>query len=161
MGQSAVRLQEFWRTAKSVLRLTPLRTAGGNRNVVHVLSAHEARQWRLPVIFVCGLVERQFPQFHRQDPFFTESARSQLQRAGIRVRTTADFEAEERFLFDMAVTRASASLTLSYPLATPEGSRTCRRSTWRTSGRIGRRRSRLCLVRRGGPAAPPGADRQP
>ena len=116
-----VKLSEFWRAAKSVLRLTPLRVDDGRRNVVHVLGAHEARQWRLPVVFVCGLVEKQFPKFHAQDPFFPEAARAQLKQAGIRLRTVADFEAEERFLFDWAVTRATESLTLSYPQCDARG----------------------------------------
>lgn len=110
-----ITLGEFWRAAKSVLRLTPLRVEDGRRNVVHVLGAHEARQWQLPVVFVCGLVEKQFPKYHSQDPFFSEAARAQLKRAGLRLRTAADFEAEERFLFDWAVTRATESLILSYP----------------------------------------------
>jgi ATP-dependent helicase/DNAse subunit B len=115
LGEHPVRLSEFWRAAKSVLRLTPLRVRDGRRDVVHVLGAHEARQWRLPVVFVCGLVEKQFPKFHTQDPFFPEAARVQLNQAGIRLRTAADFEAEERFLFDWAITRATESLTLTYP----------------------------------------------
>ena len=93
----------------------PLRVADSRRNVVHVLGAHEARQWRLPVIFVCGLVEKQFPKFHAQDPFFPDSVRAHLKQAGIRLRTAAEFEAEERFLFDSAISRATESLTLSYP----------------------------------------------
>jgi ATP-dependent helicase/DNAse subunit B len=121
LPDQSVRLSEFWRTAKSVLRLTPLRVDDSRRNVVHVLSAHEARQWRLPVVFVCGLVEKQFPKFHTQDPFFPEAARAHLKQAGIRLRTAADFEAEERFLFDWAVTRATDVLTLSYPQADARG----------------------------------------
>jgi ATP-dependent helicase/DNAse subunit B len=114
LGGRPVALSEFWRAAKSVLGLTPLRVEDGRRNVVHVLDAHEARQWRLPVVFVCGLVEKQFPKFHTQDPFFPEAARAQLKQAGVRLRSAADFEAEERFLFDSAVTRATELLTLSY-----------------------------------------------
>jgi RecB family exonuclease len=121
LGAHPVRLSEFWRAAKSVLRLTPLRVEDGRRNVVHVLGAHEARQWRLPVVFVCGLVEKQFPKFHTQDPFFPEAARAQLKQAGVRLRTAADFEAEERFLFDSAVTRATDSLTLTYPQCDARG----------------------------------------
>ena len=64
------------------------------------MSAHEARQWVLPVVFVCGMVERQFPRFHQQDPFFPDAARCRLNAAGIRVRTAAEFEREERALFD-------------------------------------------------------------
>jgi ATP-dependent helicase/DNAse subunit B len=115
LGGHPVPLHEFWRTAKSALRLTPLRVADGRRNVVSVLGAHEARQWRLPVVFVCGLVEKQFPKFHAQDPFFPEVARAQLKQAGIRLRTAADFEAEECFLFDWSTARATELLTLSYP----------------------------------------------
>ena len=74
-----VPLAAFWRAAKSVLRLTPLRVADGRRNVVHVLGAYEARQWRLPVVFVCGLVEKQFPKFHTQDPFLSGSCACALE----------------------------------------------------------------------------------
>jgi len=121
LGESPAPLREFWRAAKSVLRLTPLRIDDSRRNVVHVLGAHEARQWRLPVVFVCGLVEKQFPKFHTQDPFFPEAARAQLKQAGIRLRTATDFEAEERFLFDWCITRATESLTLSYPQCDARG----------------------------------------
>jgi ATP-dependent helicase/DNAse subunit B len=121
LGDRPVPLLAFWRAAKSVLRLTPLRVQDGRRNVVHVLGAHEARQWRLPVVFVCGLVEKQFPKFHTQDPFFPEAARAQLKQAGVRLRSAADFEAEERFLFDWAVTRATELLTLSYPQCDARG----------------------------------------
>ncbi len=121
LGDRPVPLEAFWRTVKTVLRLTPLRVEDGRRNVVHVLGAHEARQWRLPVVFVCGLVEKQFPKFHTQDPFFPENARAQLKQAGVRLRTAADFEAEERFLFDSAVARATQSLTLTYPQCDARG----------------------------------------
>jgi len=112
---AALPLAMFWRVVKSALRLTPLRVRDGRRNTVQVLSAHEARQWSLPVVFICGLTERQFPQFHRQDPFFPESARLRLNAAGIRVRTAAGFESEERALFDAAITRGSSLVTFSYP----------------------------------------------
>jgi ATP-dependent helicase/DNAse subunit B len=117
-------IEDFWRVAKSVLRLKPLRLADGRHNVVHVLSAEEARQWVLPVVFVCGMVEKQFPQFHRQDPFFPDAARSRLNAAGIRVRTAAEFEREERALFDSAITRATMLVTLSYPEFDARGDRT-------------------------------------
>jgi ATP-dependent helicase/DNAse subunit B len=97
------------------VRLTRLHPRDSRRNVVNVLSAPEARQWVLPVVYVCGLVEKQFPQFHRQDPFFPDAARRWLNAAGVRVRTAAQFEEEERALFDTAVTRATLSVVLTYP----------------------------------------------
>jgi ATP-dependent helicase/DNAse subunit B len=114
-GSGVLPLGEFWRAVKAILRLSPLRAADERRNVVNVLSAYEARQWELPVVFVCGLVEKQFPRYSPQDPFFPDAARRELQAAGIRVLTTVDAEREEEFLFDAAVTRATVSLTLSYP----------------------------------------------
>jgi ATP-dependent helicase/DNAse subunit B len=108
-------LGEFWRAVKSVLRLKPLRLADARRNVVHVMSAYEARQWVLPVVFVCGMVEKQFPQLPTQDPFFSDTARQRLQAAGIRVRTSAEMELEERALFESALSRATMLVTLSYP----------------------------------------------
>ena len=106
-GDGAVDLPEFWRAVKAVLRLTPLRFRDGRRNVVHVLSAHEARQWVLPVVFVCGMVEKQFPRVHQQDAFFSDAARSKLNASGVRVRTAAEFEREERALFESAISRAT------------------------------------------------------
>jgi ATP-dependent helicase/DNAse subunit B len=115
LAAEPVPLAVYWRAVKSIIRLTPLRMEDHRRNVVHVLGAHEARQWRSPVVFVCGLVEKQFPKFHAQDPFFGEAARARLNEAGMRLRTAAEVEAEERFLFDCAVTRATESLVMSYP----------------------------------------------
>jgi ATP-dependent helicase/DNAse subunit B len=91
--------------------------------VVHVLSAEEARQWVLPVVFVCGMVEKQFPRFHLQDPFFPNAARCRLNAAGIRVRTAAEFEREERALFESAISRATMLTTLSYPEFDARGER--------------------------------------
>ena len=119
-------LEQFWRAVKSVLRLKPLRVADGRRNVVHVLSAHEARQWVLPVVFLCGMVEKQFPRFHEQDPFFPEAARASLNASGIRVRTGGEFDREERALFEAAASRATMQVTLSYPEFDARGDRNLR-----------------------------------
>ena len=108
-------LEKFWQTMKAVLRLTPLRIVDQRRDVVHVLSAYEARQWELPVVFVCGLVEGQFPRYHAPDPFLSESARRRLKEGGTRIRTAEDIDREEHFLFESALSRATSSLVLSYP----------------------------------------------
>ena len=114
-AESPIALPEFWRCAKAAIRLTPLRLRDARRNVVQVLPAYEARQWVLPVVFVCGMVEKQFPRFHQQDPFFPDAARCRLNDAGVRIRTAADFEHEERALFQAAVSRATILTVLSYP----------------------------------------------
>lgn len=123
LGAAPVPLEDYWRAFRSVLRLAPLRVPDDRRNAVHVLTAHEARQWRLPVIFICGMVEKQFPRLHRQDPFFPDAARRELAAAGIRVRTAAQFDEEERALFHAALSGATALAVLSYPRVDGRGER--------------------------------------
>ena len=93
----------------------PLLVGDGRRNVVNVLSVYEARQWELPVVFVCGLIENQFPRHPTQNLFFSDANFRRMKGRGIPVRTLADREKEERLLFDIATTRATDSLVLTYP----------------------------------------------
>jgi RecB family exonuclease len=116
-------LAEFQTAFETVIARKPLRLPDGRRNVVHVLSASEAREWNLPVVFVCGLVEKQFPSLNRPDPFFPDSARRRLGAAGIAVRSGEEFEREERALFDAAIGRATVLATLTYPELDGRGER--------------------------------------
>jgi CRISPR/Cas system-associated exonuclease Cas4 (RecB family) len=108
-------LAEFWPAVKATLRLTPLRFADQRRDVVHVLSAFEARQWELKVVFLCGMVEGQFPCYRSPDPFLPDRSRRYLKERGLRFRTAEDAANDERFLFDSALSRATESLVISYP----------------------------------------------
>ena len=109
-GESRMPLATFWKQVESVLDQEPLRVQDARRNVVHILDAYEARQWSLPLVFVCGLTERHFPQYHREDAIVGDMA---LRLAGL--DTAADREREECFLFDLAISRATEETVLSYP----------------------------------------------
>jgi ATP-dependent helicase/DNAse subunit B len=109
-------LAQFWKQVETSLSLEPLRVPDARGNVVHVMDAYEARQWELPVVFVCGLMERHFPQYHREDPILGDAARH---RAGL--DTAADRQTEERFLFELATTRATVETVLSYPRFDEQG----------------------------------------
>ena len=98
-----------------VLSKTPLPEIDGRRNVVHVLTVYEARQWELPVVFVCGLVEKQFPRHYSQNLFFPDADRRRMRSSGIALRTVDDREEEEQLLFRVATTRATDFLFLTYP----------------------------------------------
>ena len=116
LGESGrVTFREFWGQVETALRLTVLRVPDRRRNVVHVMDVFEARQWELPVVFVCGLLERQFPVYHVQDPILPDEARLLIRQAGFRLRTAADRDDEEKLLFEIAVSRATSRLVLSYP----------------------------------------------
>ena len=112
-------LTVFWKQVETALALEPLRVPDARRNVVHVMDAYEARQWELPVVFVCGLIERHFPQYHREDPILGDAGR---RHAGL--DTSADRQMEERFLFELATSRATKETVLSYPRFDEQGEET-------------------------------------
>jgi PD-(D/E)XK nuclease superfamily protein len=115
-GSGRCALDVFWKQVETALTLEPLRAPDARRNVVHVMDAYEARQWELPIVFVCGLIERHFPQYHREDPILGDAAR---RRAGL--DTAADRQIEEPFLFELATTRATEETILSYPRFDEQG----------------------------------------
>lgn len=105
----------FWQKAKTGLSLTTLRVPDHRHNVVHVLDAWEARQWSLPVMFVCGLLEGEFPAYPNEEPLVPDAERVRLAAAGLAVKTMSNRQKEEEFLWRMASTRASEELVLTYP----------------------------------------------
>jgi RecB family exonuclease len=121
-------LQEFWETAGAIPRLTSLSIPDGRRNVVHVMSVFEARQWDPPVMFIPNLVEKVFPRYHPQDPFLPDAAIRQLQDAGIRLRTSGDRDAEEQCVFDAIARRPGREICLSYPRLNARGDENLRSS---------------------------------
>lgn len=114
-GRLEVGLAEFVDALDVVLRTTNISIPDARRDVVNVLSAHEARQWELPVVFVCGMVEGWFPQSRPEESFVTDRLRRRLRASGLPIRTQRQFDDDERFLYRIATTRASEELVLSRP----------------------------------------------
>ena len=114
-------LADFWTHVRAALSLETLRIPDRRRNVVHVMDVFEARQWELPVVFVCGMVERHFPQYHRENPLLGDAAR---RRAGL--KTSTEWQDEESFLFDIATTRATAKNVLSFARFNEKGEESLR-----------------------------------
>jgi RecB family exonuclease len=109
-----VSLDDFWRIARAILRMTTLRVTDDRRNVVHVMSVYEARQWDLNTLFLCGLAEKQFPRRHPQNSFVPDLGIRRLQQSGRRVPSSDDLNAEEAPLFAAVAARAREQLVLSY-----------------------------------------------
>jgi ATP-dependent helicase/DNAse subunit B len=102
LNDEPITLQKFWPNIETAVSIEKLRIPDRRRNVVNVLDIYEARQWELPIAFVCGLNERHFPQYHREDPLLPDPARLVARQQ------------EEHFLFDLATTRATEQTILSY-----------------------------------------------
>ncbi|MEO8027554.1 MAG: PD-(D/E)XK nuclease family protein [Bryobacteraceae bacterium] len=109
-------LDVFVRLLSEAAEQTPLRVPDDRRDVVHILDVYEARQWELPIVFVCGMLERVFPQYHAPDSLLSEAARQEL---GLPV--SAAQQREERLLFDIASTRATRQVVFSYPRFNEKG----------------------------------------
>jgi ATP-dependent helicase/DNAse subunit B len=95
-------LAKFWPNVEAAVSIEKLRIPDRRRNVVNVLDVYEARQWELPIAFVCGLNERHFPQHHREDPLLPDP------------RRVEDRQQEEHFLFELATSRATEETILTY-----------------------------------------------
>jgi hypothetical protein len=111
---AAIGCRVFRDALRTVLASDTLRIVDHRRDVVHVIDAIEARQWRVPVVFACGLLEGQFPKHHAEDAILPDPVRRRLQDAGVPVKTSDERQAEEKLLFDMVLTRATEKLILSY-----------------------------------------------
>lgn len=89
---------------------------------VYAVEASEARQWEKPVVIVAGLTADSFPRQHRQDIFLRDDERKALsEQRGLALPLRARREDEERYLFYVALTRASERLVLSRPTHDEEG----------------------------------------
>jgi RecB family exonuclease len=143
-------LENFWQTASSVIRLTPLTVPDARRDVVHVMSVFEARQWDPAVMFIPNLTEKVFPRYHSQDPFLPDSAIRELQAAGIRLRDSRDRDEEESCLFDavaqrpLGLGRKRREICLSYPSRNARGDENLRSSFF---GRLRAAESKAVLAR--------------
>lgn len=120
-GPGRTGLEAFWRRVETALAVEAIPSEDRRRDVVHVMDVFEARQWELPVVFVCGLVERVFPKYHGENPVLGDSERRRLG-----LQTSADLEAQERALFDSAASRATEQAVFSYPRFDEKGEETLR-----------------------------------
>jgi ATP-dependent helicase/nuclease subunit B len=110
---------------ESQVALSSYRETDRRREVVNVINVLEARQWEMPVIFVGGLLEKEFPRQVREDLFLKDFHRKKLNATGkIALREASEQMDEERYLFYIAVTRAKERLYLSYPSANSDGNMT-------------------------------------
>ncbi len=110
-----VSLEEFWRVAGQAVEGAVVQSSDDRADVVHVMSAHEARQWDVRTLFVCGLTHRDFPGKTPQNLLFPDSEIEVLRKAGIHLRKTSELASEERDLFECLKTRARESLVLTWP----------------------------------------------
>ena len=125
MDAGILTFEEFSSILDSQMALSSYRKADRRKEVVNVINALEARQWEIRVVFVGGLLEKEFPGQVQEDLFLKDFYRRKLNATGkIALREASGQMDEERYLFYIAVTRAKERLYLSYPSANSSGNPT-------------------------------------
>lgn len=101
--------------------------AAQQRGCVRLLDPHRVLNQRFDTLFLCSLLEKQFPSLGREDAFFSDQDRRELAKTyGLALGTHDRRLDEERFLFHRTVSRARNKLYLCYPYCDKEGKPTVR-----------------------------------
>ncbi|RJQ44709.1 MAG: hypothetical protein C4534_06175, partial [Gaiellales bacterium] len=99
-----------------------VRTPGGmRRGCVRLLDPHRVLNQNFDTVFICGLLEKQFPRSVVEDPFFSDMERQELGAHGLPLEGHESALEEEKFLFHRTLTRARSRIYLCYPYCDKEG----------------------------------------
>lgn len=112
---------QFLEALDSVIGATSVHPVDHRQDVVHVLDAMEARQWKLQLVFVPGMIEQHFPRYHSEDPILSDEVRKKLQAVGVPLKTSRERQLEERVLFDVSLECGDQQVILSYPRLNEKG----------------------------------------
>ncbi len=109
-----VRLPEAVHELTEAFERSSARLPDRRLDAVSLMSAEEARFWELPVVFVAGLEEGQFPIHPDEDVLLRDRDRERLAEddGTLRLPLVREREAFERRLFYVAMTRAQRRLVL-------------------------------------------------
>ncbi|HVW10917.1 MAG TPA: PD-(D/E)XK nuclease family protein [Bryobacteraceae bacterium] len=105
-----VSLDAFHQVMRDALDSLGMQIPDDRQNAVHVMSALEARQWRVQSLFVCGMTARDYPRATPPDLLFPDADKQILRKAGIPL---IDQEQDESQLFALLRTRPTEKLILS------------------------------------------------
>lgn len=92
-----------------------------DKNKVQIYNVSVARQKEYKIVFLAGLLEKQFPIQVKEDPILFDSERRFLNRSGEMLKEFLPRQQFERYFFYLAATRARERLFLTYPRFNLEG----------------------------------------
>ncbi len=96
--------------------------AARSRHCVRILDPHRILNQLFDIVFVCGMVEKQFPNLGREDSFFPDSERRELAvKYGLGLGSRERRLDQERFLYFRTLSRARRRAYLCFPYCDKEG----------------------------------------
>ena len=117
----AMTLREFVAELQGALESTAVKPPPYLGGRVSILDVHSSRALSFPVVAIPGLVDGHWPQPYRAHLVETPENLPAMSAAGLTVADRRARMAEERFLFYMAITRASRRLILTRPASDEDG----------------------------------------
>ena len=75
---AAVNLEKFHAVVADALDAAGMQIPDDRRNVVHTMSAFEARQWQVKTLFVCGMTARDYPRRAPENLLFSDDELERL-----------------------------------------------------------------------------------
>ena len=110
------------RLLERAIKQAVLRIPAASRQCVRLLDPHRILNQRFDIVFVCGMVEKQFPNLGREDSFFSDSDRRVLAEGhGLSLDRREHRLDQERFLYFRTLSRARERVYLCYPSCDKEG----------------------------------------
>ncbi|WP_425448501.1 PD-(D/E)XK nuclease family protein [Dethiothermospora halolimnae] len=88
----------------------------GNRDGVNILTPSTSRGLRFKEVFFIGLIEGEYPKSSMNNWFFREEENDVFKEIGIDIKSYFETMDKESLLFNIALTRATEKLYLSYPI---------------------------------------------
>lgn len=120
-GERAMGLQNYLEYLQAAVDISLFSVPVQDKNRVQVYDAILAFQKEYKVIFIAGLLEKNFPQRITEDALLKDDERKILNSQGSRFEERLRRVSGERYFFYMAVTRAQEKLYLTYPRFDLEG----------------------------------------
>ncbi len=127
--EEPVSLESFWQVVREAVEGASVQTPDDRREVVHVMSVYEARQWDVSTLFVCGMTNRDFPKKNPQNLLFPDADLDSIRKSIPGVRKASEQDAEEYALWEALRTRAQDELILTYPQH-DTGGKSAQSSAW-------------------------------
>jgi len=119
--QPRLDLAGFTAELRDLLGGEQIKAAADPGGCVRLLDVEQARHLDIPHLFVVGLAESSFPMNRGDDCLFGESERQEFALRGVPLQHREQRQRDEMFLFYSVVTRARATLTLSFPSINSKG----------------------------------------
>lgn len=121
-GDEEVDLDEFTYSVEDAVSTMTFSIIPPTLDHVTVTSIERGYTMEGRIVYICGLNDGQFPRHSGDEGLLNDEERDRLHDAGIVLGPGSRFRSlQEKFLFYLAVTRASERLYLSYALADEQG----------------------------------------